>query len=86
MQLDVVWTNYLFTACLICVRIKAVAGVCGDSVLRGHLPHFPSLRLCFPGLCPGFSLTVTLLLAATLFPSLLQWPALHLLICQLSMI
>lgn len=84
MQLDVSWAKDIFTVCLICVRIKAVTGVSGDSVLRGHL--LLPLRLCFPSLCPEFSLAVSLFLAAILFPSLLQWPALHLLICQLSVI
>lgn len=85
MQLDVSWAKDIFTVCLICARIKAVTGVSGDSVLRGHL-HLLPLRLCFPSLCPEFSLAVSLFLAAILFPSLLQWPALHLLICQLSVI
>lgn len=85
MQLDVSWANDIFTVCLICVRIKAVTGVSGDSVLGGHL-HLLPLRLCFPSLCPEFSPAVRLFLAAILFPSLLQWPALRLLICQLSMI
>lgn len=86
MQLDVSCADDVFTVCLICVRIKTVTGVVsGDSVLGGHL-HLLPLRLCFPSLCPEFSPAVRLFLAAILFPSLLQWPALHLLICQLSMI
>lgn len=85
MQLDVFWANDIFTVCLICVRMKAVTGVSEDSVLREH-HHLPSLRLCFPSLCPEFSLAVKLFLAAILFPSLLQRLALPLLICQLSMI
>lgn len=79
------WGDDIFTVCLICVRIKAVTEVSGDSVLRGHL-HLLSLRLCFPSLCPEYSLAVRLFFAAVPFPSLLQWPALHLLTCQLSMI
>lgn len=46
MQLDVFCANDVITVCLICVRIKAVTGMSGDSVFGGHL-HLLPLRLHF---------------------------------------
>lgn len=68
--LDVAWTNDMFTVCLICVRIKAVAAVSGGSVLSGHLLHLRARRLLSKSVPWVFTGCETLLLAATLFPSL----------------
>lgn len=63
-----------------------MAGASGDSVLRGHLLLPLPLRLLSMSVPWAFTGSETALLAAALFPSLVQWPAPHLLICQLSMI